>query len=256
MLWAGTVFAAGLDDSLQASQSARQDAAASQQRITQLQQQTDAMAEEYQRLMQGADSQQAQRAVLQDTLAQQARELAQLRQQVASVQVTQERIVPLMRTMVDALEQFVALDVPFHQAERLARVSKLKQQLLSSRLTLPDQYRAVWTAFQQELELGRSLEAWRGELVLEQETLTVEYLRVGRVAWYYQTMDGRRAGVWDPHAKQWRSLSRERFGDLHHALLVARSQQAPQLLSLPLLAAELAAGATTPAVHTSGGSEK
>lgn len=250
LLWVTTtVLAAGLDDSLQASESARKEAAASQQRIDQLQQQTDSMTAEYRRLTQGADSQQAQAATLQDTLAQQAVELTRLRQQLASVEVTQERIVPLMRTMADALEQFVALDVPFHQEERLGRVTKLKQQLASTSLALPDKYRALLAAFQQELELGRTLEAWRGELVLEQTPLTVEYLRVGRVGWYFQTLDGQRAGVWDSHSKQWHLLSREQTGDLRHALLVARNQQAPQLLALPLLAPvteQVMAPATTP----------
>lgn len=237
LLWVTTtVLAVGLDDSLQASESARKEAAASQQRINQLQQQTDSMTAEYRRLTQGADSQQAQATSLQDTLAQQAVELARLQQQLASVQITQERIVPLMRTMTDALEQFVALDVPFHQEERLGRVTKLKQQLASTGMALPDKYRALLAAFQQELELGRTLEAWRGELMLEQAQLTVEYLRIGRVAWYFQTLDGQRAGMWDLHNKRWQRLSPEQYGDVRHAVLVARNQQAPQLLALPMSA--------------------
>lgn len=230
------VWAAGLDEGLQANQSARQEAAASQQRITRLQTQTDTMTEEYRRLTQGADGQQAHSAALQDTLARQAEEIVSLRQQLASRQIMQERIVPLMRSMADALEQFVALDMPFHQDARLGRIIKLKQQLATTSLPLPEKYRALLGVFQQELELGRTLETWRGELILGQEQLTVEYLRIGRVGYYFQTMDGQRAGFWDNVEKKWQDLPYEQSTDIRHAMLVARNQQAPQLLALPMSA--------------------
>ncbi len=230
----GSLQAASLDDTLKAVQATNNEAAASQKRIADLQSQTQAMAEEYKRLTQGADYQQSVSAETQLRVEEQVRELASLREQLASRQITQQRIMPLMRSMAETLEQFVVLDVPFHQEERVERVMRLKQQLASSSISLPEKFRALLSAYQQELELGRSLEAWRGELPWGGEKLTVEYLRVGRVAFYFQTMDGLRSGYWDKTAKQWIELPRDYATDIKQGMRIAHNHQAPHMLALPM----------------------
>lgn len=225
---------ATLDDNLKAMQATNAEAGAVQKNIADLQSQTQAMMDEYKRLSQTVDYQDQYTQEYNDRLAAQDKELASLRQQVASRQITQQRIVPLMRSMADALEQFVALDLPFHQEERLARVMKVRQQLSSSSLSLQDKYRSLLEAFQQELEFSRGIEAWRGELKLGEENLTVEYLRLGRTAFYFQSMDGLRSGYWDRGYKQWVEVPRGFGEDIKHGLRIARNQQAPQLLALPM----------------------
>lgn len=234
MLAATSVGAATLDDNVKAMQDTNAEAGAVQKNIANLQSQTQAMVEEYKRLTATVDYQDQYTQEIKDRLAAQDKELASLREQVASRQTTQQRIVPLMRSMSDALEQFVALDLPFHQEERLARTIKVKQQLSSSTLSLQDKYRALLEAFQQELEFGRGIEAWRGELKLGEETLTVEFLRLGRTAFYFQSMDGQRSGYWDRSYKQWVEVPREYNEGIKHGLRIARNQQAPQLLALPM----------------------
>lgn len=234
MLAATSVGAATLDDNVKAMQDTNAEAGAVQKNIANLQSQTQAMVEEYKRLTATVDYQDQYTQEIKDRLAAQDKELASLREQVASRQTTQQRIVPLMRSMSDALEQFVALDLPFHQEERLARTTKVKQQLSSSTLSLQDKYRALLEAFQQELEFGRGIEDWRGELKLGEETLTAEFLRLGRTAFYFQSMDGQRSGYWDRSYKQWVEVPREYNEDIKHGLRIARNQQAPQLLALPM----------------------
>jgi len=229
--------AATLDDNLKAMEATNQEAEASQKRIASLQTQTQSLVSEYKKLSQGADFQDQFNAEMRERIAQQQSELLTLRQQLADREITEQRIMPLMNSMADTLEQFVALDLPFHQEERLGRMLKLKQQMASSSFTLPDKYRALLSAFQQELEFGRSIEAWRGELKLSQEgkdeKLTVEYLRLGRAAFYFQTMDGERSGYWDKEHKEWIELPRKYGNDIKQGLRIAHNQQAPQMLALP-----------------------
>ena len=232
-----TALAAGaatLEENVKAMQATNAEAGAAQKNIINLQNETQSMMDEYKRLTQTVDYQDQYTQEITDRLAVQDKDLASLRLQLASRQITQQRIVPLMRSMGDALEQFVALDLPFHQEERLARVIKVKQQLSSTTIPLQDQYRALLEAFQQELEFGRGIEAWRGELKLGEENLTVEYLRLGRTAFYFQSMDGARSGYWDRAYKQWVEVPREYSEDIKHGLRIARNQQAPQLLALPM----------------------
>jgi hypothetical protein len=226
--------AATLEDNVKAMQATNAEAGAAQKDIINLQAETQSMVDEYKRLTQTVDYQDQYTQEITDRLKVQDKELASLREQLASRQITQQRIVPLMRSMGDSLEQFVALDLPFHQEERLARVMKVKQQLASTSVPLQDQYRALLEAFQQELEFGRGIEAWRGELKLGEENLTVEYLRLGRTAFYFQSMDGERSGYWDRAYKQWVEVPREYGEDIKHGLRIARNQQAPQLLALPM----------------------
>lgn len=228
------VNAATLEDNVKAMQATNAEAGAAQKNIVNLQAETQSMVEEYKRLTQTVDYQDQYTQEITERLAAQGAELTSLRQQLASRQITQQRIVPLMRSMGDALEQFVALDLPFHQEERLARVMKVRQQLSSSSIALQDKYRVLLEAFQQELEFGRGIEAWRGELKLGEENLTVEYLRLGRTAFYFQSMDGQRSGYWDRAGKQWVEVPREYGEDIKHGLRIARNQQAPQLLALPM----------------------
>ena len=67
----------------------------------------------------------------------------------------------------------------------------------------------------------------------------VDFLRIGRVALLYQTHDGAITGAWDNAARAWVDLQ---AGVYHSAvakgLRMARKQLAPDLLTLPVVAAE------------------
>lgn len=228
-----------LEDNLKAMEAANKEAGASQERIQNIQSESQKLAKEYKRLLQNADRQEQVSEELSDRLAQQKFEIDSLREQLAGRDITQQRITPLMRSMADNLEQFIALDLPFHQEERLGRAIKVKQMLNSSSFKLPEQYRAVLSAYQQELEFSRSIEAWRGELQFtnsegNKESLTAEFLRIGRLALYFQTMDGERSGAWDREKKAWVELPRHFNLEIKHGLRIAQNQQAPQMLALPL----------------------
>jgi hypothetical protein len=142
------------------------------------------------------------------------------------------RILPLIMSMADALEKFVILDLPFQQEQRISAIVQLKQNLQSPSLSVPDKYRMVLEAFQVESDYGRTLAAYRDNLTLEGETLSVDFLRVGRVALYYQSLDGERSGYWD--GQGWQSLPEAMNGNIKQAMRVASNQLAPQLLNLPM----------------------
>lgn len=239
LLFATFSNATTLDDNLKEMDAANKEAGASQERIQTIQTESQKLANEYKRLLQNADRQEQVNEELGERLKQQQVEMDSLREQLTGRDITQQRITPLMRSMADNLEQFIALDLPFHQEERLGRAIKVKQMLNSSSYKLPEQYRAVLSAYQQELEFGRSIEAWRGELQLtndegNKESLTVEFLRIGRLALYFQTMDGERSGAWNREQKQWQALPRQFNLEIKHGLRIAQNQQAPQMLALPL----------------------
>lgn len=225
---------AELQDSLKVVKETNEGAASSQQKIDELSRETRNMLEEYRKLLDGSEYQAAYTRELEELQQSQEERLAQLREQIAQARITQQRIVPLMRSMADALEQFVVLDLPFHQGERVDAILDLKSRLRRPDLSVSAKFRLLLEAYQLEQDYGDNIEAWRGPLEREGVELSVEYLRIGRVALYFQTLDGETSGYWDADLQRWEVLERRYNRDITQALRVAQNVLAPQLLNLPL----------------------
>lgn len=229
------VRGADLKDSLGVVSKTNLSAIESQKKIDTLSRDTRGLLEEYRKLTEGTDYQAAYTRELQELELTQQQEIESLQGQIAQAKITRQRIVPLMRSMADALEKFVVLDLPFHQEERIGSVLQLKQRLNQPDLLLSVRFRLLLEAYQLEQDYGGNIEAWRGPLQLEGDELSVQYLRVGRVALYFQTLDGKTSGYWDTINNDWVVLEPDHNRELAQALRVARNQVAPQLLQLPLL---------------------
>ena len=212
------------------------EASASQKKIDGLAGQTRTLLEEFRRLEDGAAYEKAYTRELEELDQAQRAKIDDLQRQISQAVITRQRIVPLMRSMAEALEKFVVLDLPFQQEERIGAVLQLKQRLNQTELSVSAKFRLLLEAYQLEQNYGNTVEAWRGPLQREGEELSVEYLRVGRVALYFQSLDGTRSGYWDAQDKRWVELDSEYNRDLTQALRVAKSQVVPQLLQLPLMA--------------------
>lgn len=173
-------------------------------------------------------------------LASQAAEQARLNAELDEVEVVRRSIVPLMVEMVDVLERFIELDQPMLQDERLARLAELKKNLTRSDVEIAERYRRVIEAYQIEADYGQTIEAYEGPLVIAERELTVDYLRVGRVALYYLSLDRASGGIWDPQTGAWVTLAEGELDALDFAVRVARKQAPPNLVPLPLWTREAA----------------
>jgi len=231
---------ADLEDSLDVVSDTNRSAERSQGKIDQLSRDTRVLLEEYRTLKDSVEYQEAYTRELEQLDAAQREQIDSLQRQIAQARITRQRILPLMRSMADALESFVVLDLPFHQEQRVSAVLQLKQRLDNPSLSMSARFRLLLEAYQLEQDYGGTVEAWRGPLQLDGESLSVEYLRLGRTALYYQTLDRERSGFWDRGEQVWVSLDGSHNRSLSQAMRVARSQAAPQLLELPLVMSEAA----------------
>jgi hypothetical protein len=232
------VSAALVSDSLSVLNKTNQNGIDSQRKVDKLSLEEQAMLEEYRGLLHHIEYQDTYNQELRQLLVDQETEIAQLHEQLSQGQVTRMRIVPLMRSMSEALESFVVLDLPFHQNDRVAGMLQLNQRLRIPSLSIPDKFRLLLEAFQIENDYGYSIEAYRDNLQLDGETFSVDILRIGRIAIYYQTIDGKRSGYWDVEQRVWTPLPESENHQIMTALRVAKKQRAPQLLSLPMMPAE------------------
>jgi hypothetical protein len=231
-----TAGGAEVEDSLEVVSKTNRDASASQAKIDQLSREMRDLLEEYRKLQDGSDYQAAYTRELEELDRSQQRRIEELQREIAQVQVTRQRIVPLMRSMADALEKFVVLDLPFRHEERINAVLLLKERLNQPDLSASAKFRLLLEAYQLEQAYGASLEAWRDTLQFGGEELSVEFLRVGRLAMYFQSLDGETSAYWDAASDQWVTLDQDFNRSLLQAIRVARNLTAPQLLQLPMLA--------------------
>ncbi|MCG8312254.1 MAG: DUF3450 domain-containing protein [Pseudomonadales bacterium] len=208
--------------------------AKSQQRINNLDDQTRQMLAEYRSITHQTETLEIYNQQLQRLLDSQLEEMRSIEQQIVDIEVTQREIVPLMLRMLESLESFIALDVPFLPEERQHRVKLLQQTLNRADVSVSEKFRRLIEAYQIENDYGRTIEAYRGDLSNNGSTRKVDFLRLGRVALYYQTLDGNEMGVWDKSSKQWEPLSKDFRNAINKGLRIARKQAAPDLLVLPI----------------------
>jgi hypothetical protein len=154
--------------------------------------------------------------------------------QLAEIETTSREVLPLMQNMLDTLEQFVALDVPFLREERTHRVATLREMMGRADVAISEKYRRIVEAYQVEMDYGRTIEAYEGQLDgTGGDTRTVQFLRVGRVTLLYQTLDGNETGYWDAAGKQW-VVANEYAHGFEEGVAVAKKARAPEMLIVPV----------------------
>ena len=208
-------------------------AAASQAKIDQLSDQAQDMAGKYRQALTDAAGFKKYNEQLTIQVKSQNEQLTKMKQQLNDIEATQRDVLPLMQRMVDTLEQFVPLDVPFLLEERTKRIATLKQLMARADVSTSEKYRRILEAYQIEMEYGRTLDAYEGTLGAREQAKTVEFVRIGRVALTYQTPDGQQTGFWDNEKKTWAEDNRYAH-DVREAIRVARKRGAPDLLWVPV----------------------
>lgn len=194
---------------------------------------------EYATALKVVDGLKVYNALLRKQVDNQQSELAVLADSMDKVSVIERQITPLMLRMVEGLDEFVRLDVPFLAEERSKRIGDLRAMMERADVTAAEKFRRVIEAFQIENDYGRTLEAYRGTLEVDGTSQQVDFLRVGRVALLYQSPGGERSGRWNQGTRSWETLSGAEFRvNIARGLAMARKQSAPDLLVLPVAAAE------------------
>lgn len=231
------LFAGNLEHAIETQVKTDVAAQESQKQVDNLADETTQMLAEYRETLRQTESLRAYNDQLNKLVISQQGELESIGLQLRNIETTQRDIVPLMLSMIDSMAQFVELDVPFLPDERQQRVVQLQTLMERADVTLAEKYRRILEAYQVETEYGRTIEAYQGELILDENARTVDFLRIGRVSLYYLTLDGLEAGIWDQ--KKWQKLDDKYRQAISQALKVAKKQLPPDLLVLPVRTAEV-----------------
>lgn len=213
----------------------------SQKKIDKLAGETGDLLQDYKTVMKQVDGLRVYNARLDKQIANQMKRIGDIETSIEQVTVIQRQVTPLIVRMIDGLEKFVKLDVPFHMEEREQRVAFLRTNLDRSDLSVAEKFRQVLEAYKIENEYGRKIDAYKGNVDINGVSTEVNFFRVGRVALVYQTTDAEVSGAWDKESKSFVELDE---GEYRSAILkglrVARKQASIDILKLPISAPEAA----------------
>ncbi len=227
-----------VEDALSAQNASLKTSVDVQERINTLDDETRDLLFDFRSTMSQVGDLNAYNDQLEQLVATQRVEVADYERQFQEIEITKRRILPLIVRMIDVLEEFVAIDIPYLETERGMRVAELKKLMARPEVPTSEKYRRVTEAYQIELEYGHTIEAYEGEMTFNDETRTVAFLRFGRLGLYYMTLDGIEIGYWDSSRDDWVVLDDEYRQSLDRAIRIARKQLPPDLIRLPIPAPE------------------
>lgn len=206
----------------------------SQQKINNISEQIQSKLQEFKTINKETDGLNVYNRQMQSQINNQLTELTQLATSMEQVSIIERQVSPLMARMIDTLVTFVSLDVPFLPEERAKRTQDLQKLLEQADVSVAEKFRRVLEAYQVEVDYGRTIEVYSGMQEIDGSERDVDFLRIGRVSFVYQSRDGQKMGMWDQESKSWQPLAAGYRSDINKALRIARKQLAPDLIVVPV----------------------
>ncbi|MDJ0764137.1 MAG: DUF3450 domain-containing protein [Myxococcota bacterium] len=211
-------------------------ASKAQNRIDNIDDQADQLISQYRDLERQRESLRVYNEQIEKLVVAQRARMDDIQNQINDAAMMGRELTPLMFRMLDNLEEFINLDVPFMREERTARIKGLRETMNKTDVADSEKFRQVLDAYLVELEHGKVIEEYKGKLTLDGAEREVEFLKIGRLALVYRSIDGKKMGVWDREAKDWQELPRKFFSSVQKGFRMARKQSAPNLIHLPVSA--------------------
>ena len=205
----------------------------SQEMVDKIVQQTRSLEDKYRASLKEIEGLLIYNQLLDLQIENQERVMIDLEKSIVMVSIINRQIIPVMTKMIESLEQFISLDVPFLKEERTNRVKNLKEIMIRQDVTVAEKYRKVTEAYQIENDYGRTIETYKDTLEVDGATLELDFLRVGRISLMYQSVDGKVSGVWNQKTQSWEDAQNSR-NQIKMGLRIAKKMVPPDLVILPV----------------------
>ncbi len=230
--------AATLADIYQVAERINQQAKVSQAKIDTLTEETRQLLSQYKTVLKQVEGLRVFNRQLDRQIAAQNQEMEQLAQSIDEVTLIERQIIPLMLRMIEGLDQFVSLDMPFLLDERYNRIETLRETMDRADVAVSEKFSQVLRAFQIENEYGRTMEAYADTIEIDGVARKVDVLKMGRVSLVYQTPDGEETGMWNTATGAWEPLDDDFTTPVRNGIRMARKQLSVDMLTLPITGPE------------------
>ena len=215
------------------------EARASQTKIDRLADETRDLLADYKTVMKQVEGLRVYNARLDRQIANQERRIADIDQAISDAAIIQRQIPPLVTRMLDGLDQFIDLDMPFDLDTRKGNIEAVRANLDRSDVTSAEAFRQVLELYSIELQYGRGIESYSDTIDVDGASREVDVLRIGRVALVAQTTDGASTRAWNNSSRSWEELSTADYSAaVRKAVRIAKKQATIELLNMPIAAPE------------------
>ena len=235
LLLSPSLLADTLDDIFAVSKQLNEQARQSQAKIDEISEETRSLLNDYKTVLREIEGLRVYNAQLSRQIRGQEEQMSQIADSIDRVTATQRQITPLMLRMIDGLEQFVSLDLPFLPEERADRIERLRDMMDQANVAVSEKLSQVLNAYQIENEYGRTMEAYSGTVNLNGEDRVADIFRFGRVVLAFQSPDGEVTGMWNSDTDQWEEIDDSYATAVRNGIRMARKQLSVDLLNLPLV---------------------
>lgn len=211
----------------------------SQDRVDEIADETYDLLQEFKTVNKQIEGIRVYNAQLDRQIANQRQTMKDLEESIENATLMERQIMPLTIKMVDALERFVELDMPFEKEERLTQIEQVRGNLDSSRYSAAEKFRQVLELYDIESEYSRTVDQFDGMVEIGDQERQVTFLRVGRIALLFQTPDQKITGAWNKETESWEQQNDFRSA-VAKGIRIAKQQAAIDILTLPIPAPEAA----------------
>ena len=241
-LTVGAAQASEVNDVLKAGAAKVQIAKNSQTKVDRIADQTDGLLQEFKQVNKQIESLRVYNSQLERQIDSQKQMMAELKESIENATIIERGISPLMISMLNALEDFIALDVPFKKEQRSEAIAALYVNMDSAKFSAAEKFRQILEVYDIESEYSLSLESYRDlvDINADGSEVEVEMLRVGRVALMYQTKDKSQTGAWNKNTGSWETLGSEYRRAVDQGIRIAKKLSPQDVMQMPITAPETA----------------
>jgi len=168
-------------------------------------------------------------------IVKQKEEIAKIKRSIGQIDEIKRQVIPTIEDMISNLEEFVGMDVPFQTEERSERVEALREVMDNPNVSDPERFRVVLEAYKAEVQYGRTINAYEDQLA---DGRVVNFVRVGRVGFYYQTKDTSETAAWNRETNSWQQLPGEFTSSVKQLIKIAQRKAQQDIVVLPIAAPE------------------
>lgn len=235
LLSMGSAFSSEkLDSAIAIEKKTTEASSKSQKKIDRFAEDTFDMAQDYSQTLRIIEQLKVYNNQLETLIASQEEEMQSIQRDIDNIDETERGVAPLMDEMIVSLESFIKLDIPFRLEKRLKVVATLKSAMVRADVQTAEKYRLIMNAYDRELDYGNGYESYTGTIQLDGTDTQVDFLRFGRLLLVYLSLDGTRAGYYNPESKKFEPLDESYIRGISQGIKMANKQASPNLIKLPV----------------------
>jgi hypothetical protein len=161
-------------------------------------------------------------------------DITQTTKQLADIAEIEGQMSPYLCDLLDKIKTLNAKDLPFLQEERQKRIQALEELNASPQTPVSEKFRKLMEALLVETEYGTTIEVYQQTIPLSGEETLVNIFRLGRLRLFYQTLDKRQCGFFNPAQKVWQPLEDTYLKPIQAAIDMGSKRRPVEILTLPL----------------------